>query len=82
MKHFNPRFFRSIGPGVKRVKPERKMYGEFVTWIEQKTSSEDPRFQESIEDHPESSGRSVRLIGVGLAWLDESLWYTNGCCTV
>ncbi|KAJ2922244.1 hypothetical protein H1R20_g14856, partial [Candolleomyces eurysporus] len=54
MKHFNPRFFRSTGPGMKKVKPERKMYAEFISWIEQeylKNPSGDDRSQKSMKDH-------------------------------
>lgn len=32
-RFFNPNTFKSEGEGSKRVKPERKMYAEFVQWI-------------------------------------------------
>jgi hypothetical protein len=33
-KYFNPRDFRTQGPGITKVKVERTMYAEFVKWVE------------------------------------------------
>jgi hypothetical protein len=33
-KYFDPRDFRTQGPGITKVKVERTMYAEFVKWVE------------------------------------------------
>ncbi|KAJ3512081.1 hypothetical protein NMY22_g15440 [Coprinellus aureogranulatus] len=34
-RFFDPRFFRASGPGITKVNPERKMYFQFVDWVQQ-----------------------------------------------
>ncbi|KAF9556738.1 hypothetical protein CPC08DRAFT_669482 [Agrocybe pediades] len=34
VKYFDAKNFRSRGPGISKVKPERKMYAEFVEWVQ------------------------------------------------
>ncbi|KAG6835223.1 hypothetical protein H0H93_003766 [Arthromyces matolae] len=38
-KFFEPRMFRSHGEGISKVKADRKMYAEFVQWVEERASS-------------------------------------------
>ncbi|KAJ3503985.1 hypothetical protein NLJ89_g8179 [Agrocybe chaxingu] len=33
IRFFDPSQFKSQGPGISKVKPERKMYAEFVEWV-------------------------------------------------
>lgn len=35
---FNPKRFKSEGTGAKKVKPDRKMYAEFVAWAKQQAA--------------------------------------------
>lgn len=37
-RFFNPRRFKSEGPGAKKVKPDRKMYAEFAAWAKQQVA--------------------------------------------
>lgn len=48
-KYFDPRGFRTQGPGITKVKVERTMYAEFVKWVETRartTSSDLPSREE------------------------------------
>ncbi|KAJ7104269.1 hypothetical protein B0H15DRAFT_1016646 [Mycena belliarum] len=47
---FNPARFQTEGQGIKKVKPERKMYAEFVQWAKE---------QKQRPGHSESPERSV-----------------------
>lgn len=38
-RFFNPNKFRSHGDGIRKVKPERKMYAEFVEWAKERAAS-------------------------------------------
>ena len=37
-KYFDPSQFRTTGPGIKKVKPDRLMYAHFVEWVNQLSS--------------------------------------------
>ncbi|SRR6266545_7368139 len=37
-KYFDPSCFRTTGPGIKKVKPDRLMYAQFVEWVNQPCS--------------------------------------------
>jgi hypothetical protein len=41
-RFFDPSKFRSQGEGIRKVKPERKMYAEFVEWAMERTASATP----------------------------------------
>lgn len=60
-RFFDPTKFRSRGDGIRKVKPERKMYAEFVEWAMRKAvapSSGGEAVQESKEMRQE---RELRL---------------------
>ena len=38
-RFFNPNKFRFHGDGIRKVKPERKMYAEFVEWAKERAAS-------------------------------------------
>lgn len=49
---FDPHRFKSEGPGIRKVKPERKMYTQFVEWARQRAADqieEDPLDSDSEE---------------------------------
>lgn len=45
-RFFDPRRFRSTGEGFRKVKPERKMYHEFVEWAMEKVLAATERGEE------------------------------------
>ncbi|KAF6755919.1 hypothetical protein DFP72DRAFT_1118832 [Ephemerocybe angulata] len=58
VRFFDPRFFRSSGEGITKVKQDRKMYREFVQWVNEHNQKAD---SDDLDGDPRTSGRQLDI---------------------
>lgn len=57
-RFYNPKSFRLEGEGIKSVKPDRRMYQEFCSWVhKQSVASEGPLIPPGTEDYRQRKAR-------------------------
>jgi hypothetical protein len=57
---FDVKHLRSQGPGIKKVKPDRRMYAEFVEWVEKQRNTSESGSGQSHEPVLEGMQTNVR----------------------
>lgn len=59
---FNPKYFQSKGTGFRKVKAERKMYAEFVEWVEKQRNTSEWDGDTPVPEQIQANGQLEALV--------------------